>query len=58
MQGHTFFVASYDPDSSVFLGDVCEQIQQAIDGKRAIVTAPSGIMVEQFDVGEREEWED
>ena len=55
---HCFFVVYYEPDSSHFVDDACEQLQRAIDGKQAIVTIPDGLMAEQFDVGDRdEEWE-
>lgn len=56
---HMFFVVYYDAASSLFVDDVVEQLTQAIAGDRGIITAPEGVIIEQFTVGdsEREEWE-
>lgn len=57
MPAYSFFVVSYDKEGAPFVDAVCEQLEQACRGERLIVTAPDGILVEQFDVSVGESWE-
>lgn len=57
MPAHCFFVVSYTPETAYCVDKVCEELTEAVRGERLIVTAPEGIIVEEFEVGVREEWE-
>lgn len=52
-----FFILTYSKEDADKVEYVCEQIEQAVRGERLIVTAPDGIMVEEFEVGRAEDWE-
>lgn len=50
-----FFVVYYDAASARSVDDVVAQLIEAARGERLVVTAPDGIIVEQFVVGRPDE---
>jgi hypothetical protein len=58
MPAHCFFVLYYEDSAADRVDNVCEQLTEAMMGERAIVTAPDGMMIEQFVVEKAAPWED